>query len=66
MNPTKVATTERHLEDWSEYIDDYNDFKKAFMNQAYIKPDFYQQDSETVHKKCTRRISYAIRLTTAS
>lgn len=51
MNPTKVATTERHLEDWNEYIDEYNDFKKAFMNQAYIKPDFYQQDSETANKK---------------
>lgn len=43
MYPIKVATTERHLEDWDIYIEEYDEFKQAFMNQAYINPNFYQQ-----------------------
>lgn len=42
MYPVKVATSDRHLDDWENYIEEFSLFKKSFPEKPFVSSPFFQ------------------------
>ena len=46
-----VATTERHLDDWEEFIDNHDVFKKSFPHTLFVSSPFYQNNQNSLDQR---------------
>jgi hypothetical protein len=42
LNPTKVASVQKKLEDYEQYIDEFEDFKRTFPDRQFYNSVYYQ------------------------
>ena len=46
-----VATTERHIDDWEEFIDNHDVFKKSFPHTLFVSSPFYQNNQNSLDQR---------------